>query len=135
MPCDQSDRCELLKSAIVEFGEAWAGGDRAALDALLAPGYTHHDAFGARLNRAAWLDYATLRRGRGTQIKFKDVEQRIFGDVAIVTGSNLVTGGGVRSENDTADLELVFTQVWIWTEARWRREAFQATPVLEREFS
>jgi hypothetical protein len=58
----------------------------------------------------------------------------MFGDVAVVTGTNIITGGGVRSAKDTKDLEMVFTQVWIWRDSRWLREAFQATPVLESRF-
>lgn len=36
-----------LQQAIRRFGEAWASGDVATLDALLSPTYTHTDLFGA----------------------------------------------------------------------------------------
>jgi hypothetical protein len=53
---------------------------------------------------------------------------RIIGDVAIVTGVNDVSGGGAKSATDQRDWSLLFTQVWVWQDGRWLREAFQATP-------
>ena len=126
-----TDRAEALKSAAVAFGEAWAKGDTVTLDSLLSPTYTHHDAFGARLDRAAWLAYASKRTGRDTKIELRDENYRYFGDVAIITGTNIVTGTGARNAADTAGLTIVFTQVWIWSTDRWLREAFQATPVVD----
>jgi ketosteroid isomerase-like protein len=130
-----ADRKRALEQATFLFGKAWASGDMAVLDDLLSPTYTHHDAYGERLNRQAWLDYASKRTGRNTRIEFRDVDTRIFGDVAVVTGTNIITGGGVRSAIDTNDLEMVFTQVWIWRDGRWLREAFQATPVVASAFN
>jgi ketosteroid isomerase-like protein len=134
MATSAAEREHALQEATVRFGTAWASGNMAALDELLSPTYTHHDAYGERLNRQAWLDYASRRTGRDTRIEFRDVGTRMFGDVAVVTGTNIITGGGVRSAKDTTDLEMVFTQVWIWRDGRWLREAFQATPVLESSF-
>ena len=134
MTTSAAERERALQESIVRFGRAWASGDMAALDELLSPTYTHHDAYGERLNRQAWLDYASRRTGRDTRIEFRDVDTRMFGDVAVVTGTNIITGGGVRSAKDTKDLEMVFTQVWIWRDGRWLREAFQATPILKNSF-
>jgi len=136
MSTDESGgRLAALKAAVGTFGEAWARGDVAVLDRMLAPGYTHHDASGARLGRADWLDYAGKRTGRATTIGFHDVSYRLFGDVAVVTGRNVIMGGGAAFAGDTRDLEIVFTQVWIRSGGRWLREAFQATPVVEQGFA
>lgn len=124
----QDDRAPKLDEAIVAFGDAWANGDVATLDALLAPGYTHTDAFGDYLDRAAWLDYARKRTGRMTKVRFHDVATRIYGDVAIVTGANELEGPGIVSAQDRSALTIRFTQVWLWRDDRWLREAFQATP-------
>ena len=118
-----------LDDAIRRFGTAWAAGDRVALDALLSPTYTHSDVFGNFQDRAAWLAYATGRSGRGTRIRFRDVRQRLLGDVAIITGINEIDGAGARDAADAAPLALRFTQVWVKRHGRWLREAFQATPV------
>ena len=132
---DEGERRRALDRAVQRFGEAWAAGDGAALEALLSPRYTHTDVFGAFHERAAWLDYARGRAGRTTRIDFRAVRTRIVGDVAIVTGLNEVGGPGGRSADDPAALTLRFTQVWIWTDGRWLREAFQATPVAAEQAS
>jgi ketosteroid isomerase-like protein len=132
---DEGERRRALDEAVQRFGEAWAAGDGAALEALLSPRYTHTDVFGAFLERAAWLAYARGRAGRATRIDFREVRTRIVGEVAIVTGLNEVSGPGGRSADDRAALTLRFTQVWIWTDGRWLREAFQATPVAAEQAS
>ncbi len=128
MAMDDDRRMGALEAAIRRFGEAWAGGDAAALEALLSPTYTHTDAFGGFQDRAAWLDYARRRAGRTTRIGFRDLRTRIVGDVAIVTGINDLSGPGIRTAEDREKRTLRFTQVWVWTDGRWLREAFQATP-------
>jgi ketosteroid isomerase-like protein len=121
-----------LDEAMRRFGVAWAAGDGAVLDTLLSPTYTHSDVFGRFQDRAAWLAYASGRAGRATRIAFREVTQRIVGDVAIITGINVVEGPGARDAADTGALTLRFTQVWVKHDGRWLREAFQATPVSER---
>jgi ketosteroid isomerase-like protein len=126
---DGTGRRQALEKALDDFATAWARGDTDRLRALLSPSYTHNDAFGARHDHRSWLAYAEGRRGRKTEIAFRDVETRIFGDVAIVTGYNLIGGAGATSADDRDDLKIVFTQVWMWRDGRWLRESFQATPV------
>jgi ketosteroid isomerase-like protein len=120
-----------LDEAVRHFGEAWAIGDVAALDSLLSPTYTHTDIFGKLSDRASWLAYASRRADRSTRIAFRNVHIRVNGDVGIVTGINDVQGGGIRDAADQKSLTLAFTQAWVWQQGRWRREAFQATPIVE----
>lgn len=125
----EDTRANALRTAIKAFGEAWARGDTVALAEFLSPTYTHNDATGAHLKRDAWLTYAAKRTGRGTQITFREVETRFFGDLAVVTGFNHLSGGGILNSKDSRDLSIAFTQVWRLEDGRWLREAFQATPV------
>ncbi len=118
-----------LDRAMRAFGEAWARGDLAALDALLAPDYTHGDVFGGFQGRAAWLAYAAKRAGLPTRIAFEDVSTRFHGDVAIVTGVNVLTDLAEPRAGDyrTGVRRLRFTQVWVRRDGKWQRSAFQAT--------
>ena len=75
-----------------------------ALAELLSPTYTHNDATGEHLKRDGWLSYAAKRTGRGTQIALRDVEFRIFDGIAIVTGFNDISGGGILNADDSRDL-------------------------------
>lgn len=91
---EEHERLNALDHAIHLFGRAWADGDRSALDALLSDSYTHIDVYGNFLRRDAWLDYAASRSGRDTAIDFEHLETKVFGDVAIITGRNVITGSG-----------------------------------------
>lgn len=122
------ERQAALDRAIVRFGEAWANGDMATLRELLSPSYTHNDAFGARHDYESWLTYVAKRTGRQTRIAFRDVKTRFIGDVAVITGYNEISGGGVLSPDDDKDFVLVFTQVWVWRDNGWKREAFKPPP-------
>jgi len=125
-----TDREAALQDTMREFGEAWARGDVATLEAKLSPNYIPIDANGRVFDRAGWLRYAGGRSGRATRITFHDVRTRISGDVAVVTGTNEIRGGGVRNAADTAERSVIrFTQTWMWREGRWLRESFQATSV------
>lgn len=125
---EELERLNALDHAIRLFGRAWADGDRSVLDALLSDSYTHIDVYGNFLRRDAWLDYAASRSGRDTAIDFEHLETKVFGDVAIVTGRNIITGTGVRGEDDHEPLFLRFTQVWLLSGEKWRRESMQSTP-------
>ena len=48
-----------------------------------------------------------------------------------MTGIHDIKGDGVRSATDQRDLSLSFTDVWVWRDGRWLREALQATPIQE----
>ena len=47
-------------------------------------------------------------------------------------GFNVLTGGGATGPSDHRDLTIAFTQVWRREDGNWLREAFQATPVVDR---
>lgn len=117
-----------LPAAVRRFGKAWAAGDTAVLEALVAPGYAHVDASGRPPRPRAWLAYAALRTGRSTEVAFDELTVRHHGDLAIVVGLNRTDGAGTRSAIDTRLLAIRFTQVWVLQDGHWRREAFQATP-------
>jgi len=124
-----------LDEAMRAFGEAWARGDVETLSSLLSPSYTHNDASGEHLDRERWLAYASRRAGRATQITFRGVRTRQFGDLALITGFTDLTGGGVFGEMDRRNMSLVFLQVWRRENGRWLSEAFQATPVMSEGYA
>jgi hypothetical protein len=118
---------QALDLAIRDFGDAWARGDTDVLKGMLSPSYTHIDVRGRYMNRAEWLEYARGRAGAATQIAFVDVTTRVVGDTAIVTGRNDMAGGNILIGDERSSLSIHFTQVWVHSDGRWVREAFQAT--------
>jgi|SRR5215475_314414 len=115
-----------LEASIKRFGEAWARGDVATLEALLSPTYTHVDVWGKYQGRSTWLAYAASRVGWPTRIAFADLTTRIVGDVAVITGRNDIAGGGGLTRDSKRDFALCITRVWVRRDGRWLREAFPA---------
>lgn len=125
----QDEDSTTLEAAVRQFGQAWAQGDVATLETLLSPTYTHTDIFGEIQDRSAWLAYAQGRRGARTRIAFEDVQTRIAGEVAVITGRNVVHGEGDVLRDGIENRAIRFTQVWIKRKEGWLREAFQGTTV------
>jgi len=116
-----------LEVALRRFARAWAAGDAALLETMLAPDYTHVDPTGAFFDREGWLADTRDRAGRGTTVGFRNVTIRRHGDVAIVTGVIVMSGGGILAGDDPRDLSLRFTQVWSRRDGRWLRDAFHGS--------
>ena len=127
MPIEHLSAELELEVALRRFARAWAAGDAAQLDAMLAPDYTHVDPTGAFVDREDWLDDTRDRAGRGTTVGFRHVTIRRHGDVAIITGVIVMSGGGILAVDDPRDLSLRFTQVWSRRDGRWLRDAFHGT--------
>jgi hypothetical protein len=97
--------------------QAWARGDVAALDGLLARRYVHADERGKVRHRADWL--ADAGKPRNVSVSCDDLAVQVHGDVAVVTGSDLI------ATPERAEVRR-FTQVWIKRDAAWLRAAFHA---------
>ncbi len=115
------------------FARAFEAADTAALDALLAEDYVHCNSDGSRLTREAWLDWLASRRQeiaagqfRWDRYRNSEIEVRVHGDAAIVTGIN--DSSGVRS-GQPFQSRLRFTQVWVRGPSGWRRAAFHDSRV------
>lgn len=122
-----------LRSVISKFGEAWAINDMATLESLLSDDYVHTDYLGRVQNRAEWLDYVRERKAKGivNKIEFADIKVRLYGDVAVVTGLNVIKGSLTEQAND-AGAQIRFTQVLVKRRNKWLRTSFQATPVTQQ---
>jgi uncharacterized protein (TIGR02246 family) len=114
-----------LHAAVRSFSDAWARGDWVAVERLMSATYTHTDFAGEFLDRQGWLDYVRSRSGQPTRIDFDELNARILGDTAIVTGINAIHWSG--GEAAGIDQRIRFTQVWRKREGRWEREAFHAS--------
>jgi len=50
---------------------------------------------------------------------------RILGDVALIRGTALVT---VATNGESRDLEIGYTDVWVWKDKRWQMTAWRSAP-------
>jgi ketosteroid isomerase-like protein len=119
---------QQLCRRVQEFGKAWARADFVTMDRLLAPGYIHTDDRGQVQNRSAWLKLMHRRAPqlRTLKISFSDIQIRLMGKLALVTGGNLIRST-VKMPMPAEHLR--FTQLWVRNPSGWQRLAFQATPV------
>ena len=127
---DSANSSEVL-AAVHACGQAWARNDLAVLEPMLRADYLHTDVAGNTQDRSHWLAYVSDRRDRGltSTVDFADVRVRVFGEVAVATGENLI--GTPLDPSQT--LRIRFTQAWVRDpRAGWQRAAFQATPILAR---
>ena len=115
---------EELRSLVTQVGTAWAHSDVAVLERLTAPDYIHSDRYGKVQRRSEWLKYAG--QPRALEIEFEDLEIRVIGNVAVVTGGT--TFWDPKEGKDKAT-HLRFTQVWQDNKPGWQRIAFQVTPI------
>ena len=127
----QTEKQILL--VIREFGEAWARNDVATLESLLSDEYIHTDYLGKVQNKVEWLEYVRDRKVKGivNKIDFADVKVHLYGDVAVVTGRNMIKGALTEEGKGTAT-QIRFTQVMLRKPNGWLRAAFQATPIAQQ---
>ena len=133
-PKGQSTREQKrIEQIVLRFGEAWATNDLATLDGLLSVDYIHTDFLGRVQNRAQWLDYMKDRKAKNivNRMVFEDLQIRIYGDTAVVTGKNIIRGALTVPPNDSST-EIRFTQVLLKKRGGWLRTSFQATVIPPR---
>jgi ketosteroid isomerase-like protein len=112
-----------------KLASAWVKGDRAFIEALLAPDWTVTDPSGRVLSRQQVLDEAFVTSERQiTSMAIDDVRVRVLGNAAVVTGRTRATG---THQGSTASVVLRFTDVFVLVDARWQVVASQGTFVTQ----
>jgi hypothetical protein len=118
-----------LTSVGCEMGRAYARKDLATLDELNAEDYTQTDTRGVVVSHADYPEYVRQRTANRVQsgvsslsIDCDNIEVRLYGDAAVVTGgwtytTKKVEGSVVRRSR--------WTSMWTRYPAGWKRHAFQ----------
>jgi hypothetical protein len=106
---------------------AWTSGDRAAIERIIAPGWTSTGPDGSLTDRATVLAQVfETGAHRIRRLEIDDVEARVFGDAAVVTGRT----HGVGEFNDTPyDVVIRFTDTFVRRDGRWQAVASHASLV------
>jgi uncharacterized protein (TIGR02246 family) len=123
---DASD-IERLREIQQELSAAWAARDRATIERLIAPDWTVTHIEGQRLTRA---DVFQMMFGSDvTQSEPSTVDEvnvRVFGDAAVVTGRTHARG---TQAGVPYDITLRFTDVFVRCDGQWQAVASHATEV------
>ncbi len=108
-----------------QLAAAWTARDRATIERLIAPDWTVTHVEGQRLTRADV--FRDMLESDATQIESSavdEVEVRLFGDSAVVTGRNHARG---TQSGTPFDVRLRFTDVFVRRSGQWQAVASHAT--------
>lgn len=115
-----------LRELEQELARAWVGGDRAAIDAIIADDWSVIDISGRVRTKGEVFDDMFGPLGpRITEMIVDDIRVRLFEGWAIVTGRTSATG------NDELTVRLRFTDIAVRRDNRWQFVASQGTRILE----
>lgn len=83
--------------------------------------YTHSN--GALDSKASFIESLTSGRRDYVATTFDIQSVRIFGDVAVIRGTAKVE---VLDDGKTLNLDLGYTDVWLWKDKRWQMTAWRS---------
>jgi uncharacterized protein (TIGR02246 family) len=114
-----------LKAIQQQLAAAWIAHDRDTIERLIAPDWIVTHVAGQRLTRSDVVrDMFESSATRIESMTVDDVDVRVFGDAAVVTGRTHACG--VQS-GATFDVSLRFTDVFVRRSDRWQAVASHAT--------
>lgn len=122
---DENEKLEL-KQIQQRLITAWINGDRETIDAILADDWAVTDPGGRVLTKAqvmAELDSGERKLESGT---IDEINVRLFGDVAVVTGKTAATGS---YQGTSVSVSFRFTDVFVKKDGNWRAVASHATMI------
>jgi ketosteroid isomerase-like protein len=121
---------ELLKVEN-DWSQASMKRDGAALQHFYADEYVFTDADGIVTNKVKELKNLTSGAFRLKSYKFDDVKVRVYGETAVVTGRNTITGIWEDIERDISG-PYRFTDVFVRRDGRWQCVASQSSRITEK---
>jgi ketosteroid isomerase-like protein len=114
-----------LREIQQELPAAWMARDRAALERLIAPDWVVTHVAGQRITRAeAFRDMLDSDATQVTASDVDDIEVRLFGDAAVVTGRTHARG---TQSGAPFEVRLRFTDVFVRRGDQWQAVASHAT--------
>lgn len=115
-----------LKEIQQRLIKAWVNKDRQTIDALLAPDWRVTDPAGNVLTKAQVMKELDSGDRKLESGAINDVDVRLYGNVAVVTGRSEATGS---YQGNKASVKLRFTDVFVKRSGRWRAVASHATVI------
>ena len=111
---------QAVMGRVNEFRDALRKGDEAALNTIYADDYTITTDTGGVQTKAQRLAWVKANTARLSGLDFQDLETRVYGDAAVVTGRATSTTDGLNSR---------IIQVWVKQGGTWRLAAGQTTAI------
>ena len=126
-PFGDPARDELeLTQLVKDLNEAVVKADLAVLERVLHEDYVHNRPNGVVEDRAQYLENRKARRVDFESLVPDEMEVRVYGDTAIVTGRSTAKG---KDQYGKMDEQRRWTRVLVRRDGRWQFVHFQATPI------
>ena len=110
-----------------QLAKAWVEGDRAFIEALLAPDWSVTDPSGQILTKQQVIEETFGSADRTIDsLTVDDLQVRTFGDTAIATGRTRASGS---YQGRVASVVLRFTDVFVRRDGRWQIVASHGSTV------
>lgn len=119
----EADKAELLRLEKV-WNDAHLNGDAVALDALWADDLTVTVPKMQVLTKANALAFARSGKMKFQRYETTDVQARVYGDAAVVTGRLLRTR---RIQDNEVSDDWRFTKVYVRSSGKWRVVSWQGS--------
>ena len=119
---DQRELTQLVK----DLNETVVKADVAVLERVLHEDYVHLRPRGTVENRAQYLENRKARRVDFESLAPDEINVRVYGDTAIVTGRSTAKG---KDQYGKMDEHRRWTRVLVRRDGRWQFVHFQATPI------
>ena len=120
---DETELIELQQ----KLAQAWLSRDRAMIERIIAPAWISTYPDGHMTDRAAVLAQVFETGVHEIHdLKIDDVEARVFGDAAVVTGR---THGVGAFEGTGYEVVIRFTDTFVRREGRWQATGSEITQV------
>jgi ketosteroid isomerase-like protein len=105
------------------YDDAFLKKDRAAMERLLADDFVYVHSNGTMTNRTQEIEETISADVKWTASKLDDLKVRVYGDVAVVTGVQTLTGSAKGYVSGARR----FTNVWVRRNGRWQTVGGQST--------
>ena len=119
---------DAVRAADAARIKAFIAADRAVLTSLLGEDLTYTHSSGRLDGKAAIIDAITSGKTQYHTMVPEDVQVRLYGDVAVLTGRAAVN---VTNDGQLLDLKLRFMSVYVKRDGRWQFVAWQSTRVAQ----
>ena len=116
-------RIPALKAAEAARFQANVDADAKALGQLLDDGLEYAHSNGDLDGKTSFIESLTNGKRDYIATTFEIQSVRVLGDVAILRGTAKVT---VADNGQSRDLDLGYTDVWVWKDKRWQMTAWRS---------
>jgi hypothetical protein len=116
-------RIPALRAAEAARFQANVDADAKVLARVLDDGLEYVHSNGDLDSKASFIESLTTGKRDYVATSFDIQSVRILGDVAIIRGTAKVT---VADNGQSRDLDLGYTDVWLWKDGRWQMTAWRS---------